>query len=272
MYQISQFSKLSGLTVKALRYYDEQNILKPSYRNKDTLYRYYDESDLKKAQMIQLLRSLDFSITEVRETLEMAEDQTDLSYILREKITTIEENIKKEKILIKKINDYLTPVSTKAEHQSYKITCEEIPPTLVASIRFSGKYKEIGNFVHLLYKSVNNNVNGAVINCYYDEACMKQADMELCLPIKKPLSIHKADCKYLPAVTAVCTTHYGSYGMLHLAYKALFQYVNEQGITLLTPSREIYVKGPGMLFYGNPEKYITKIILPCKMPDPKLLS
>lgn len=34
MYLISQFSKISGLTVKALRYYDEQNILKPMKREK----------------------------------------------------------------------------------------------------------------------------------------------------------------------------------------------------------------------------------------------
>ena len=45
MYQISQFSKISGLTGKALRYYDEQGMLKPSYRDKNTLYRYYDEND-----------------------------------------------------------------------------------------------------------------------------------------------------------------------------------------------------------------------------------
>ena len=89
MYQISQFSKISGLTVKALRYYDEQGILKPSYRDKNTLYRYYDENNLKKAQLIRLLRSLDFSISEMREALEMLNNETDFTYILQEKIAAI---------------------------------------------------------------------------------------------------------------------------------------------------------------------------------------
>lgn len=85
MYQISQFSKISGLTVKALRYYDEQGMLKPSYRDKNTLYRYYNENDLKKAQLIRLLRSLEFSILEIKEVLEMVCNEADLTYILQEK-------------------------------------------------------------------------------------------------------------------------------------------------------------------------------------------
>lgn len=265
MYQISQFSKISGLTVKALRYYDKQNILKPSYRDKDTLYRYYDERDLKKAQLIKLLRSLDFSISEIRETLEMVKNETDLTYILQEKISNIEKSIIREKRLIKKINDYLSPDITKTERQNYEITIEEIPSTLVASIRFSGKYNEIGKYVPLLYKSVQSNANGAIINCYYDEECVEQADMELCLPIKKQISVSTVNCKYLPAIKAVCTTHYGSYEMLHFAYKALFNYINERDITLITPSREIYVKGPGIIFKGNPNNYVTKILFPYKI-------
>lgn len=265
MYQISQFSKISGLTVKALRYYDEQDILKPSYRDKNTLYRYYDENDLRKAQLIRFLRSLDFSILEIKEVLEMVRNEVDLTYILREKIVNIKENILKEKALIKKINGYLSPNILKTESQTYKITLEEIPATLVASIRFTGKYSEIGEHIPFLYKAVQGNVNGAVINCYYDKECVVQADMELCLPTKKQIAINAVNCKYLPAIKAVCTTHYGSYEMLRFAYKALFNYVNEHGITVITPFREIYEKSPGMIFKGNPQNYVTKILFPFKI-------
>lgn len=65
MYRISQFSKISGLTVKALRYYDQENILQPTFRNEDNQYRYYNEEDPKKSQLIKSLRSLDFSIMEI---------------------------------------------------------------------------------------------------------------------------------------------------------------------------------------------------------------
>lgn len=265
MYQISQFSKISGLTVKALRYYDEQGMLKPSYRNKNTLYRYYDDNDLKKAHLIRLLRSLGFSISEIKEVLETVNNEPDLTYILQEKIANIKKNILREKELIKKINGYLSPHVTKTESQTYEMTLEEIPATLAASIRFTGKYSEIGEYVPLLYKAVQGNVNGPVINCYYDEECMEQADMELCLPTKKQVTANSITCKYLPAIKAVSTTHYGSHEMLHFAYKALFNYVNEHGIAVITPFREIYVKSPGMIFKGNPQNYVTKILFPYKI-------
>lgn len=38
--------------------------------------------------------------------------------------------------------------------------------------------------------------------------------------------------------------------------------LNELNLTL--PTREVYVKGPGMIFKGNPKNYLTEIQLPFK--------
>ena len=74
MYTISQFSKLCGLTVKALRYYDTEGMLKPSFRKAENQYRYYSDEDLKTAQMIQYLRSLEFTIMEIKDILNNIEN------------------------------------------------------------------------------------------------------------------------------------------------------------------------------------------------------
>lgn len=55
MYKFSQFSKISEITVKALRYYDEENILRPTIRKEENQYRYYTDEDLKKAQLYSQL-------------------------------------------------------------------------------------------------------------------------------------------------------------------------------------------------------------------------
>lgn len=47
-----------------------------------------------------------------------------------------------------------------------------------------------------------------------------------------------------------------------MAYKAILDYAGEHDLKCLTPSREIYLKGPGMIFKGNPNKYVTEIIIP----------
>jgi effector-binding domain-containing protein len=38
--------------------------------------------------------------------------------------------------------------------------------------------------------------------------------------------------------------------------------VKEKGYTVVSPTREVYLKGPGMIFKGNPRKYVTEIQFP----------
>ena len=68
--------------------------------------------------------------------------------------------------------------------------------------------------------------------------------------------------KKLPAIKALSTVHIGAYEHLKYAYKALFDYAASHNLRLLTPSREIYIQGPGMLFRGNPDNYKTEILMP----------
>ena len=63
----------------------------------------------------------------------------------------------------------------------------------------------------------------------------------------------------LPGGTAVTLLHRGPYETLGESYKRLLDHIKEQNLTVTTPSREIYHKGPGMIFRGNPKKYVTEI-------------
>ncbi|MFQ9923268.1 MAG: MerR family transcriptional regulator [Beduini sp.] len=262
MYKISQFSKITGLTVKALRYYDEENLLKPSYRNEENQYRYYCDSDLQKGLLIKYLRFLDFSIMEIKECIEMVESEEDLAYILQEKINIIEKNISKEKELILKMGLGIPLLDKVLKDNPYQVERVEIDSVFAGALRFTGKYSDLAHYVPKLYKAVKNNKNGRHFNCYYDEACTEEADIELCIPIKKQIKDSNIKCKWIPKIKAIRTIHYGSYETMHLAYKALFEYVNAHDLTVLTPSREIYIKSPGMIFHGNPANYITEILLP----------
>ena len=114
----------------------------------------------------------------------------------------------------------------------------------------------------MLYKAVKGNASGKHFNLYHDEECKEAADIELCIPVKKEIHHPSLTCRYLEKLHALHTTHHGGYDTLWIAYKALFAYANDQGIRILTPSREDYMKGPGMLFRGNPDAYVTEIYLP----------
>lgn len=262
MFKISEFSKITGLTVKALRYYDQQGLLIPSVRHIDTSYRNYTEGDFERAELIKVLRSLDFSISEIKDILKGYENKEDLHYYLREKQSMIRHNIQKEKERISKIESYLLPVNHASRAVQYEISASETDAVNVISIRFKGKYCELDKYAALLYRIAKSDCNGSLINCYYDSECKKEADMELCLPVKRRIQNPETEYKTLPAVKGISTNHTGAYKDLNFAYKALFQYAARESIQLQTPSREIYRKGPGAIFRGNPAKYITEILIP----------
>ena len=66
MYKIGEFSKLTGLSPKTLRFYDEIGLLKPSRIDDFTNYRYYEEKDLEIYKKIIYLKSLGFTLDEIK--------------------------------------------------------------------------------------------------------------------------------------------------------------------------------------------------------------
>jgi MerR family transcriptional regulator, thiopeptide resistance regulator len=68
-YQIKQVGKMARISIRALRYYDEIGLLKPSDRT-GAGYRLYSQSDLFRLQQIMLGRSMGQSLEDIRRTLD----------------------------------------------------------------------------------------------------------------------------------------------------------------------------------------------------------
>lgn len=65
MLKIGDFSKLSRVSIRMLRYYDEIGLLKPAVTDRFTDYRYYSESQLPTVCRITALRDMGFRLAEV---------------------------------------------------------------------------------------------------------------------------------------------------------------------------------------------------------------
>jgi DNA-binding transcriptional MerR regulator len=72
--EIGRFSTASGLSVDALRHYDEVGVLKPASVDPHTSYRRYSEDQLRDARLICNLRGVDLPVDEVREVLTAADE------------------------------------------------------------------------------------------------------------------------------------------------------------------------------------------------------
>jgi DNA-binding transcriptional MerR regulator len=74
--EIGRFATASGLSVEALRHYDEVGVLKPADVDPRTSYRRYREDQLRDARLICSLRGVDLPVDEVREVLATADENT----------------------------------------------------------------------------------------------------------------------------------------------------------------------------------------------------
>ncbi|BCJ95079.1 hypothetical protein acsn021_26480 [Anaerocolumna cellulosilytica] len=66
LYKSGEFAKKANVSIRTIRYYDKQGLLKPSYVNKSG-YRFYSDLDFAKLQKIVSLKSLGFSLEEIME-------------------------------------------------------------------------------------------------------------------------------------------------------------------------------------------------------------
>ena len=66
MLRIGEFSKLAHVTVKTLRYYEEEKLLIPISKDDYNGYRYYDTNQLEILSLIKSYQQLGFSIDEIK--------------------------------------------------------------------------------------------------------------------------------------------------------------------------------------------------------------
>lgn len=69
MLRIGEFSKLSRISIRMLRYYDEISFLKQALIDVSTGYRYYNENQLFTCGKISALKEMGFSLAEITDII-----------------------------------------------------------------------------------------------------------------------------------------------------------------------------------------------------------
>lgn len=90
---VNEVSKLTGVSIRALHYYDTIGLLKPA-QTTESGYRLYDDTDLERLQSILLFRELQFPLKEIRKILDSP--NYDRNKALEQQITLL--RMKKEHI------------------------------------------------------------------------------------------------------------------------------------------------------------------------------
>lgn len=86
MIKIGELSNISGVSIQTIRFYEKEGLICPIEVDRWTNYRYYDESSIVRLSEISYLKSLGFSLKEIKNL----DDKT-----IKEKISQVKLDIKK---------------------------------------------------------------------------------------------------------------------------------------------------------------------------------
>ena len=91
MIKIGDFSKLSRVSIRMLRHYNDLGLLKPETVDSFTGYRYYSPAQLQIANRITALKDMGFSLASIAEIMKQYHDSEALEAFLAVKLEKVRE-------------------------------------------------------------------------------------------------------------------------------------------------------------------------------------
>jgi len=263
VFTIGDFSKITGLTVKTLRFYHEQGLLTPTSVDEETSYRYYDRSKIEIARIITCLRSLDFTLDEIREILKSAGDDADLRDIMERQMAVLDTRIRRSRAIVRSLRQFLIQEQEMRRIMAqapFQIERKVADPVRIAAVRMKGRYADCGAAFARIGKRLGRHICGKPMLLHYDtEFRENDADYEACMPVRAGKSSDGISVRELAGGPCISLLHQGPYDQLGRSYARILDYIRGERLDVLVPTREIYHKGPGMIFRGNPRNYLTEI-------------
>lgn len=263
MYSIGEFSRITGLSVKTLRFYHDEKLLAPAWVDPHTGYRYYGPMQIERARIIAQLRSLEFPLEQIREMLACSDDEADLLDFLERQKAALVARLRDYRVMASALDRMIQherEVRRVMNTSTFEVEEKTLATQLIAGVRMRGKYSDCGKGFARLGKQMGRHACGKCFLLHYDMECRDgDADFEACMPVRRGQGGDGISVRELPGGRCVSLLHRGPYEDLGRSYARILAYVTERGYEALLPTREVYIKGPGMIFRGNPRNYLTEI-------------
>ena len=144
MLKIGEFSKLSRVSVRMLRHYDEIGLLKPAEIDCFTEYRYYREDQLPTVCRITALKDMGFSLADIVRILEIYDDKEKLDEYFAERQRKLEK-LSQDTAYKLTLLDAARKRLRKEETMNYNVTIKTIPARYAATVHTTiPRYEEEG--------------------------------------------------------------------------------------------------------------------------------
>ncbi|WP_312426572.1 MerR family transcriptional regulator [Lacrimispora sp.] len=267
MFKIGEFSKLTQVSIRMLRYYDETGLLTPAATDRFTNYRLYAAEQIPTLNKIIFLRDLGFNVSEIGIAINHWGDEF-IAKQLEDKRLEIGNVIKSEQEKLAKIELAKNDILREKMAINYNVSIKSIPSYQVFSLRrivpdyyAEGQlWKEMSDFAD----KNNIPVSSDTFTIYHDmDYREKDVDMEICAPVAR---MGKNTNGFVfrntePVQNMACTMVYGPFENIAGAFLAFASWLQEHNqYKMIGQSRQIVHRGPWN--EECPDKYLTEIQIP----------
>lgn len=244
LYRIGLFAQMNRITVKALRFYEEQGLLLPAKIDGESGYRYYTMSQMETLHRILALKEAGFTIEDMKQ-LDASGDER--SFLLRKK-NAILEKIAQLTLQLSRIDGYLM---SEGHPLSAPVMVKTIPAVVCATME-----RRIDSYDALfdIMPELGGYMEEAGCVCALPEYCFTQylepgfQEAQILVEVCEAVTEKKADrgClrfRTIPETRAACIYHKGSYRDFPKTYEVILRYIEENGYEICGNIRESYIDG-----------------------------
>lgn len=263
LYRIGTFASMNHVTVKTLRFYEEQGLLSPASIDPESGYRYYTLNQMATLHQISALKQAGFTLEEISSVNKGADEEA----IIINKKSEILAEIAKLTSQIAALDGYL---SKKKWSLIAPVLIKTIPECTIAYVQtrldsydcLFEKMPEMGALMETA---------GCICSkpeyCFsnYLEPGYKEDDIlvELCEAVTESKEeIGKLRYKHIPSIQAACIYHKGSYNTLAESYEMVLKYVEDNNYEIVGEIRESYIDGVWNKMSEN--EWLTEIQVPVR--------
>ena len=244
LYKIGMFAAMNHVTVKTLRFYEEQGLLMPACINKENGYRYYTLSQMAVLHQITALKMAGFTLEEIARIHSGADEEA----VLRKKKSELIAQIAELTRQIAMVDGYLSKKKTGLSHP---VLIKTIPETTVAAMRV--RIESYDSLFDVMPK-MGVLMEKAGCECALPEYCFTgylepgYKDEDILVEICEAVTGAKQEIgglyfRTLPEIQAACMFHRGSYSTLPESYETVLKYIEENGYEIAGAIRESYIDG-----------------------------
>ena len=160
MKTVKEISELTGISIRALRYYDEIGLLVPTERS-EAGYRLYDEKTLEKLNAILFLRELDIPLDTIKEVVNS--NTNDYSAVLKDYRKNLVQKIRRLQGLLEVV-DSMESKNKPIRFEFFNVKdAEKVAETIVKSQNMNDD--SIISEIRKTYKVINKNILEEFISC-----------------------------------------------------------------------------------------------------------